>query len=256
MLSLCQGASKKIETGEKMDIRCCIVSDDEGFIMAAVQTPPHNLILSKSAHANIDQLAETLAANKCTFSGIVGPSDVVSLFSGKWEALVGQEYIEFMDQVIYALKDVVLPSSVKGRLHFAKKGEEAQAAVWLQEFAASALPRAEQLTPEQALAKAKSLIKEKRLAVWVVDGKPVAQATCSGTDDIERIGSVYTPEENRCKGYATALVAHLSKFKLDEEGKRLCCLYTDARNTKSNSIYRKVGYEFVGRSSLYTMRQG
>lgn len=63
---------------------------------------------------------------------------------------------------------------------------------------------------------------------------------------------VYTPVEERGHGYAKAVVAHLSEMQL-KAGKKMCCLYADARNPVSNSIYRKIGYEFVGRSSLYIL---
>src|SRR4051812_26803896 len=74
MLSLCQSAAKKQKKGENPDIRCSILSDDDSFVLAAVQTPPHNLVLSKASHPEIEQLAEALAKKNFTFPGIVGPS--------------------------------------------------------------------------------------------------------------------------------------------------------------------------------------
>lgn len=252
ILTLCQNAEKKIKKGEKADIRCSVVTDDDGFVMAAVQTPPHNLVLSKSAHPNVEQLAETLAKNNFSFPGIVGPSDVASTFSNKWTEVTGQKFVEYMDQIIYVLKNVILPANVDGEMRFAKKGEEALVAEWIFAFSKSALPKAEQISEKEAKKQAEDLIKAGRMAFWTVKGKPVAQASASGTDEIARVNRVYTPEAHRGKGYASALVAHLSKLQL-EGGKRLCCLYADARNTKANSIYRKIGYEFVGRSSLYVL---
>ena len=83
-------------------------------------------------------------------------------------------------------------------------------------------------------------------------GKPVAQASFTGTDRVSRISRVYTPPENRGHGYASAVVANLTKLQLDQ-GKKMACLYADARNTAANSIYRKIGYEFAGRSALYVL---
>ncbi len=252
ILTLCQNAEKKLKKGEKADIRCSILTDNGDFILAAVQTPPHNLVLSKSSQPDIEKLAETLAKNNFKFPGIVGPSDVTSVFSDKWTELTGQKSIEYMDQIIYVLKNVVLPPPVDGELCFAGQREVNLVAEWISAFSKSALPKAEQISEKDAKLQAEELARSGRMAFWSVGGKPVAQASVSGTEGVARINRVYTPPENRGKGYASAVVAHLSKLQLDQ-GRKMCCLYADARNPVSNSIYRKIGYEFVGRSSLYVL---
>ncbi len=254
ILTLCQHAQQKAEKGEKADIRCSILSDDGNFILAAVQTPPHNLVLSKASRPEIEQLAETLAEKKFTFPGIVGPSDVASVFANKWTELTGQQPVEYMDQIIYMLKKVLLPPAVEGELRPAAKDDTDLVAAWILAFSKSALPKAEQISEAAAARQAKELIRDGRMAFWTVKGKPVAQASFSGTDHVARINRVYTPPENRGHGYASAVVAHLSQQQLDQ-GKKMCCLYADARNPVSNSIYRKIGYEFADRSSLYVLEK-
>ena len=70
-------------------------------------------------------------------------------------------------------------------------------------------------------------------------------AACIGaTPKGIRIGGVYTPPDERRRGYATALVAEVSRIKL-AEGKALCFLFTDLANPTSNSIYQKIGYRPV-----------
>ncbi len=252
MLTLCRNAEKKLNKGEKADIRCSILTEDGDFVLAAVQMPPHNLVLSKSNHPDVGQLAEAMAKNKFTFPGIVGPSDVTTVFSERWTELTGQKSIEYMDQIIYVLKNVILPPSVEGEMRFAGAGDVKLVTEWISAFSKSALPKAEQISDKDAKLQAEDLVKSGRMAFWVVKDNPVAQASISGTDGVARINRVYTSPENRGKGYASAVVAHLSKQQLDQ-GKKMCCLYADARNPVSNSIYRKIGYEFAGRSSLYVL---
>ena len=69
------------------------------------------------------------------------------------------------------------------------------------------------------------------------------------------IGGVYTPPDCRNRGYASACVAELSRRLLDE-GRAFCCLYTDASNPTSNSIYQKIGYKLVADSSHYAFEEG
>ena len=61
------------------------------------------------------------------------------------------------------------------------------------------------------------------------------------TRNTVRVGYVYTPAEHRRRGYASALVARVSRHILDS-GFRQCVLYTDLANPTSNRIYRAIGY--------------
>ena len=84
--------------------------------------------------------------------------------------------------------------------------------------------------------------------VWD-DGGAVCFAGYAEIDDgtgqgAARIAPVYTPPARRGCGYASALVAALSR-ELLECGKRAIFLTTDLANQTSNSIYRKIGYRPV-----------
>jgi uncharacterized protein len=252
ILSLCQSAEQKLERGENCDIRFATLSNDEGLVMATAQTPPHNLVLSRATLQEIEPLADMLAKQHAHFPGIVGPSDIAASFAERWGSLTGQKSVEYMDQIIYSLTKVLMPPPIEGLMRSAKPEEAPLIAAWIRSFAADALPKSEQLSGADALKKAEDIIKAGRMAVWDIGGRPVAQAAVSGTENVARISMVYTPPEARGHGYAKAVVAHLSRQQLDA-GKSMCCLYADARNPVSNSIYRKIGYEFVGRSSLYVL---
>jgi len=69
------------------------------------------------------------------------------------------------------------------------------------------------------------------------------------------VGPVYTPPEHRRRGYATSLVAGLSR-SLIERGFRACFLYTDLANPTSNRIYGEIGYERVCDSVEYRFDSG
>jgi predicted GNAT family acetyltransferase len=64
------------------------------------------------------------------------------------------------------------------------------------------------------------------------------------------VSLVYTPPDQRRKGYATACVAALSQIILDS-GKDFCTLFTDLANPTSNDIYIKIGYVPLGDFTLY-----
>lgn len=75
------------------------------------------------------------------------------------------------------------------------------------------------------------------------DGKIVAQTV--STRRLKRgscISGVYTPIDERHKGYAYNLVYRVSKEFLDN-GAEYCVLFTDDSNPISNHIYEKIGYK-------------
>jgi hypothetical protein len=83
---------------------------------------------------------------------------------------------------------------------------------------------------------------------WEVDGRVVSSAHASRpTRHGQTINAVYTPGEERGRGYASNLMAALTE-KLLNSGKRFCVLYTDASNPTSNKIYESVGYRVVCQS--------
>jgi len=83
---------------------------------------------------------------------------------------------------------------------------------------------------------------EKGYFVLEKDGKIVAQ-TVSGRNlkKGKCISGVFTPKEERGKGYAYNLVYRVSKEFLNK-GAEYCVLYTDDSNPISNHVYEKIGY--------------
>ena len=254
ILSMCQMAERMAARGEKPDIRFVTLSEEGETQLVAVQMPPHNLVLSRAAGDDIGFMATLMAEKNPSFPAIVGPSDVAAAFAAEWTKLTGQKTIEYMDQISYSLKTVHFPPPVEGSFRLAHEGEAPLLAGWMQAFARDSLPKAEHLTEAEALQKTQDRIAQGSLAVWDVGGTAVSQAGVSGTDSVARVSLVYTPPEMRGKGYASAVVARLSQQLLDQ-GRAMCCLYADARNPVSNSIYRKIGYEFTSRSSLYVLEK-
>jgi predicted GNAT family acetyltransferase len=77
--------------------------------------------------------------------------------------------------------------------------------------------------------------------IWEDDG-PVAYAGFNdAAPDFARIAPVYTLPGHRGKGYATSLVAALSR-ELKGRGKRKLFLTTDIANPTSNAIYARIGF--------------
>nr|WP_237447596.1 GNAT family N-acetyltransferase [Nocardioides flavescens] len=83
--------------------------------------------------------------------------------------------------------------------------------------------------------------------VWLwedADGVPVSLVAHNpSAGGVVRIGPVFTPPEQRGRGWAGALTAHVTR-RILEDGD-LACLFTDVDNPVSNHVYAAIGYRAV-----------
>lgn len=79
---------------------------------------------------------------------------------------------------------------------------------------------------------------------WIEEG-PVSMAVAREFGaGVAQIGPIYTPPDQRRRGYVGALMAAATQRMLDQ-GCTACTLFTDLRNATSNHIYREIGYKTV-----------
>ena len=98
-----------------------------------------------------------------------------------------------------------------------------------------------QKTAEGFILHVQNLINKSLIYVWEINNEIVSMATIvRETPNFQIVGAVYTPVNQRKKGYASSLVHFLSQFILDN-GKK-AGLFTNASNFTSNKIYQKIGY--------------
>jgi len=215
--------------------------DGDRVVGAALMTPPHALLTTTLSGAAVDALVADLAAGGWAPSGVNGPSEASDAFAAAWCAARGVRASVHMNLRAFESTHVIDPPATSGRRRPADARDEELVGKWYREFFGEADINAGAISPEE---NARRAIRGGRVFLWD-DGGPVAQAVLSATTPTgARIGGVYTPPANRRRGYATALVADLSRAQL-AAGRRFCFLFTDISNPTSNSIYPKVGYRPV-----------
>lgn len=148
---------------------------------------------------------------------------------------------------LHLLGDLLEPMGVPGRLRPAVPDDVEVALAWFAAFDQDAAEQAGRpgghgpIEPQdEALMQAR--IEQGRLWLWEdAEGRVVHLTGASpAVFGVARIGPVYTPEEQRGRGYASAAVAGVSRLLLDQ-GARVC-LFTDQANPTSNKIYEALGY--------------
>lgn len=103
----------------------------------------------------------------------------------------------------------------------------------------------EELTYAEALEEVSKWLDDEHYFVWRNNEGRAVSLGCYGTDNgLAKLSHVYTPLEERCKGYCRSLVYEVTKLLLEEGLTPV--LYTDLHYEASNHTYKKVGYEDKG----------
>jgi uncharacterized protein len=219
------------------------VEEGGSILSAAVMTPPHNLVLvGKPEGEALQSLVDGLMAHNWSLPGVVGPVETSRAFASFWKKAAEKNFHTGLRTRLYRLDRVIPPVAVHGYLRVAQPEDISLIARWIEAFQEEALH--ESVEQEEVLRQAERFINDGNLFIWD-DRDPVCMAaSVRSTRHGVSVNAVYTPPQQRRKGYASACVAALSQRLLDS-GYRFCCLFTDLANPTSNHVYMDIGYRPV-----------
>lgn len=90
-------------------------------------------------------------------------------------------------------------------------------------------------------------VREGRQYVLEEGGRPVTMGLVNAsTPRCAQLGGVYTPPEERGKGYATRMVSAMCHFQLSACGLQAVFLSVEADSHAANHIYAKLGFRHLG----------
>lgn len=217
-----------------------VLSDEENPRFAALQTEADRLLIVVG-EGPIDQtVRNALTPYLRRAGGLIAPADLASGLRAVFTAppvsdvQMWQYRLDALTELTYAAKSVVMPD-ISHRPLLAR---------WLENFTHDI---AETGGSPDFLARADAKIAQRSLRFLLVDGKPVAMAGYGRVQGgVACVNCVYTPPEQRGRGYSTAVVGLLVAELLQSND--CCCLYADVANPASNRVYEKLGFYRVGQS--------
>ncbi len=227
-----------------------IAKQGEEIAVVFLQTEEKKQIIvatSEIAEEDIVELAKKLAEVYPNVPGLIGNKKIVQRLAEEVAVLANKKTTVAMEQGIYELKQVKKKWNGDEVFREVNSDELTLIEQWIYQFCEDVnLPT----TKEEAKQTAHTLITNHRLFGLEVDGKLVSVAAKTRpTKNNITVNFVYTPKEERKKGYASNCVAALSQRMLDE-GYKTTTLYTDLANPTSNKIYQEIGYEQIAESVL------
>ena len=217
------------------------VSVRGAVVAAAFHSPIGGVLVTAGPDEACAMIAGDMAGRARAPNSVVGPLASCEAFARSWRECTGQAHMLRFHLRHFELTQPPPVFAASGRARLPADSELETLVDWNVAFVAEVeLPE----TVEQTRRRAHNRIGNGQVRVWD-DGAPVAYAGYGAdASDTVRIAPVYTPPEFRGKGYASALVADLSR-ELFARGKRAIFLTTDVANPTSNSIYQRIGYRPV-----------
>jgi GNAT superfamily N-acetyltransferase len=225
--------------------------DGGEVVGAALQTPPWPIQISDATADAARALGRAFAALPDAVIGACGPDDAPRPFAESYAAARGVAFTLGEAMGTFELTEVNAVPVAPGRRIVAGPAHAATLQAWLAGFHAEAVPHEPPVRPDTG----QRAVASGRAHLWL-DASDAPVAYAFNNRDVEgwaSIGPVYTPPEERGRGYATSLVAAVSRLLLDQ-GRPGCTLYTDLANPTSNAIYERIGYRRVGSAYRYDFR--
>jgi RimJ/RimL family protein N-acetyltransferase len=215
--------------------------DGDEVRFAALRTPPHPLIASPLEGGAAEFLDLWLRADP-GLDGVTSVPDTARAIAAAWTERTGGTARLALREAIHILDEVRdPPRPAAGELRLALAADRSLLVGWMRDF----IVEAGVSGATQAEGIIDGRIRSEGLLVWN-DEQPVSMVGVTRpVAGVVRLGPVYTPPQQRRRGYAGSAVAAASRRALDQGAER-CMLYTDLDNPTSNKIYAEVGYRRIG----------
>jgi len=218
-----------------------------GLAMRTARPPPHPMFVLPMPDEAALALARAVHDRDEVVGGLNGSLPAAEVAAGELARLQGEVVEVAQHTRLFELGELRAPTGVPGHLREATLDHYDLAKSWVDRFMYDADVQTgrdpdahgrEEIAPEDL----RKRIEQGAYWFWIDPaGEPVhltgANPPAFG---VARIGPVYTPPDQRRKGYAGGAVAAVSQLLLDM-GARVC-LYTDQANPTSNGIYQAIGY--------------
>lgn len=243
-----------------------VLRDGSGEIVSAgmrtAPFPPYFCFLLPMPDDAAITLARALHERGEWLSGTNGALPAAEVLAAETARLVGGRWQVIEHTRLFEATQAVVPADPGGTLRQARRDEAGTVLRWYQAFGREADEQAgREPDPAASLHLTADEIVDRidQGTVWVVEDADGSLVHLTGVSPpafgVCRIGPVYTPAEQRGRGYAGHTVAVLTE-RLLADGVRPC-LFTDQANPVSNALYQRIGYRpVVDMANLEVRRPG
>jgi predicted GNAT family acetyltransferase len=237
-----------LQAGELPDDSLLLTVWDKGdMIGAAIQTPPYPLACNALPIDGVGIVAAEVARVNPELAGARGAREATVAFAAAWRALTGRGGHVSVEERLYRLGTLRPPEGIEGDARGAADDDRDLLVDWVEQFYGETFghPRDDD-AGKRFVDSAKH--KGDQFMLWNVEGESASMAMLRApAAGVSRIGPVFTPADQRGKGYGSAVTAAAAQLA-QRSGTADVVLFTDLANPTSNGIYQRIGFEPVADS--------
>ena len=214
------------------------VIQDNQVVGVAIRTVPYGYVFSPMNADAAEALYSFICVEDSPANEFAGPKVIIEYFV----QLSGRSVAESEGELIYECKNLH-PAAPIGEIRSATESDFELILGWMKAFMTTTGLRSYDLEGV-----VRTSLSGGRYYLLMLQETPVCLGGHSDLQvfdgfSIGRVGPIYTPDEFRKKGYASALTSEISATLISRGA--LPTLYTQAANPTSNKIYREIGYTLV-----------
>jgi len=216
--------------------------ETEGRVLGCVlRTPPRPLVVTDLPQEAHGPVAADVAEAFGTLPGVIGPEGSAAAFARTWSEGTGSPAEPRVHERLFRLERLEPPDRpASGERRRAGAEDRERVVGWVRAFVEET-----HIGGPDPAGTAVGLLERGEILLWEDRGAPRSMAAVGArSPHVARIGFVYTPSDERGRGYASACVAALTRDLLDD-GCESVVLFTDLANPTSNAIYARLGYRPV-----------
>ncbi|MFM6929596.1 MAG: GNAT family N-acetyltransferase [Bdellovibrio sp.] len=217
-------------------IACALLSSDE-----------RPLMLTRMPSRALNSLVEELVKIRIQLVGVVGDERTCVDFKDQWVKINNLAFRLNTHLGVYECREIIFPEKRTGKIIRASSEHKGVLRIFIKGFLKDFCPNDPELDSEGIESLIDHHLKISCLFLLQSDDNEIVSmaANIRSTHKTQTIGFVYTPAHLRGLGYGSNIVALLSE-KVLREDKKIVNLFTDLKNSTSNSIYQKLGYVKIG----------
>jgi RimJ/RimL family protein N-acetyltransferase len=221
-----------------------------GVQSAFLHTPPYPALLTALPPDSARPLAEQLVARGRQLPGVNAEQSDAEAFAAAWRERTGASVKPFRRSRLFRLEELMpLVAHPRGVARVAAVADRDLLEAWLAAFMAEIDDMAGTLPGAVT-----DRLSYGGLTLWEVDGLAVSLAGATRpAAGVVRLGPVYTPPEQRQRGYGGAVTSAVSQAAL-AAGAQHVVLFTDLANPTSNALYQRLGYRRSKTASYWPSR--
>jgi predicted GNAT family acetyltransferase len=220
------------------------VWDDGEAVGVALQTPQYPLACNGIPLNAMKSVAAQLVKQRPKLTGVRGVRSHAVAFADAWQAMTGRAGVTSSEERLYRLGTLRPPAGVSGAPRDATDDDRGVLVDWVEQSFQETFSHARDDVAGERFVDTANEVGD-RFTVCDVDGEPVSMAMLRApAANVSRIGPVFTPRDERGRGYGSAVTAAAADLA-HRSGTADVVLFADLANPVSNAIYRRIGFEPV-----------